>query len=389
MATKEEIRKAAVEAVAQRIAAEHAAKKAPPPVVKPPAAPRREDERSGDGHLTITASAALLFGKQKDERAFGLDQELTFDQLVLGQSDNDGRDVDHGQVEFTINVTWQFPTMGERAGAATMGMGGKGLAHFAVPFSINSDKPEQPSIAWQSPRTIAMTSEGGGATLTVASPPGADTTTDGGAATLTPTVQFQEQVALADTTAGNTVGGSAGFPSITIPIPFIGGLKIDPSAQVTHDTGGGHQEQTQAAITDSFTRSFTARVVLPAGADASKAPPLVVLFAVDSDATAADEQVITDWWKGLDKKLRTAIERGKTPINLLAKASATGSLEHNRKLAHGRADKVKEILADLAGDHATFNVQVPGKADAKAKGEDQSERVVEVTVGADNRPPTD
>jgi outer membrane protein OmpA-like peptidoglycan-associated protein len=388
MATKEEIRKAAVEAVAQRIAAEHVAKKAatpvaPPPVVKPPAAPRPVDVPSGDGHLTISASATLLFGTQKDERAFGLDQELTLDQLVLG-------DVDHGQVEFKIPVTWQFPTMGEKAGAATMGLGGRGLAHVAVPFSINSDKPEQPSIAWQSPRTIAMTSEGGGATLTVASPPSTDTTPDGGAATITPTIQFQVQVALADTTAGDTVGGSAGFPSITIPIPVIGSVKVDPSAQVTHDKGGGHQEQTQAAITDSFTRSFTAKVVLPKPetVDTLTAKPLVVLFAVDSDATASDEQVITDWWKGLDKKLRNSILTGKTPFNLLAKASATGSLEHNRKLAHRRARKVKEILADLGGNHATFNVEVLGKADAKAKGEDQSERVVEVTVG-DNRPPTD
>jgi outer membrane protein OmpA-like peptidoglycan-associated protein len=260
---------------------------------------------------------------------------------------------------------------------------GKGLAHLIVPFTINTDKPEQPSIAWQSPRTVALSSDGGGATLTVPSPPiSTDTTPDGGAATLTPTIQFQAQVALADNKAGDTVSGGGGWT-----IPIIG---VDVSGQVTHDVGGGHQEQTQATITDAYTLSFTAKVVLPKPetVDPSAAPPLVVLFAVDSDATASDEDAITKWYKGLDKRLRDSIEAGKTPINLLGKASATGSLEHNRQLAHRRAGKVRDILADLAGSDSKFHVQAPGKSQARRQGEDPSERVVEVTVG-DDRPPTD
>src|SRR5262249_48303692 len=126
----------------------------------------------------------------------------------------------------------------------------------------------------------------------------------------------------------------------------------------------------------------------PQTVDPSTAPPLVVLFAVDSDATASDEDAITKWYKGLDKKLRDSIEAGKTPIHLLGKASVTGSVEHNRQLAHRRASKVKDILADLASSDAKFHLQAPGKSQAKKKGEDPSERVVEVTVG-ENRPPTD
>ena len=134
---------------------------------------------------------------------------------------------------------------------------------------------------------------GGGAILTVPSPPiSTDTTPDGGAATLTPTIQFQEQVALADNKAGDTVSGGGGWT-----IPIIG---VDVSGQVTHDVGKGHQEQAQATITDSYTLSFTAKVVLPKPetVDPSTAPPLVVLFAVDSDATASDEDAITSGTRG-------------------------------------------------------------------------------------------
>jgi outer membrane protein OmpA-like peptidoglycan-associated protein len=136
--------------------------------------------------------------------------------------------------------------------------------------------------------------------------------------------------------------------------------------------------------------SYTAKVLLekPDTADASKAPPLVVLFAIDSDATTSDEDAIRTWYKGLDKKLRKSIEDGKTPINLLGKASATGSLEHNRQLAHRRAGKVKDILTDIASSDVKFHVQAPGRAQTKENHESPSDRVVEVTVG-DDRPPTD
>jgi outer membrane protein OmpA-like peptidoglycan-associated protein len=381
MDTKEDLRKAAVQAVAQRIAAGRAAKKnavpAPPPSIFKPKAPTEPlDVPSGTGRITISPTAVLTFGKQQDDLTFASASTLTFQQLVLG-------DTDHGQVEFKIPVTWKFPPIHEKNSAAAQALEGKGLAQFIVPFTISSDKPEQPSIAWQSPRTVTLSSDGGGATLTVASPPiSTDTTSDGGAATITPTIQFQEQVALADAKAGDTVSGGGGW---TIPIIGVG-----VSGQVTHDVGKGHQEQTQTTITDSYSVSFTAKVVLPKPetVDPSAAPPLVVLFAVDSDATASDEDAITRWYKGLDKKLRDSIEAGKTPVNLLGKASATGSLEHNRQLAHRRAGKVRDILADLAGSDCRFHVQAPGKSQATRQGEASSERVVEVTVG-DDRPQTD
>src|ERR1700722_13394295 len=152
MATKEDLRKAAVQAVAQRIAAGHAAKQnagpaAPPSIFKPKAPAEPVDVPSGNGHITISPTALLTFGKQQDDLVFASASTLTFQQLVYG-------DTDQGQVEFKVPVTWKFPPIREKNSATAQALEGKGLAHFIVPFTINTDKPEQPSIAWQSPRTV-------------------------------------------------------------------------------------------------------------------------------------------------------------------------------------------------------------------------------------------
>jgi outer membrane protein OmpA-like peptidoglycan-associated protein len=381
--TKEDIRKAAIEAVAKRIADQQARNlpplppPAPPaPTFKPKPAKQIDVAASSGGRIIVSPTAVLTFGQHQEDLVFTSPTcSLPFQPLVAG-------DANEGQVEFKVPVSWKFPPIQERSGEAAMALEGQGLAQYIVPFTINTDKPEQPSVVWQNATPVELTSDGGGATFAVPSPPVVtNTTADGGTANFSPFFQFQVQVALADTTAGDTISVSEGF-SIAI---------VSANVQGTHDTGGGHQEQLQASLTKLKTFSFTAKVALtkPKAPDPlPKAPPLVVLFDVDSDKTTSDEGPIREWYKGLDKRLRNSIETGRTPINLLGKASATGSEEHNRQLAHRRANKVKDILQDRAGDQARIFIQVIGNADAKSKVEDQIERVVEVTVG-DDRPVTD
>ena len=377
--TKEDLRKAAVQAVAQRIAAEHAAEeelRPRRPHLRSSSRKRRPavDVPSGNGHIAVSPTAVLTFGTQKDDLAFVAASTLTFQPLVLG-------DTDQGQVEFKIPVTWKFPPVRRKQRRAIQAMEGKGLAQYiavhhqhgqagAAISGVAEPTHRRPELrrAWRRPdRAVASYQHGH------------DVRRRG--ATLTPTIQFQEQVALADNKAGDTVTGGGGWT-----IPIIG---VDLSGQVTHDVGKGHQEQTQATITNSYTLSFTAKVVLPKPETVvpSTAPPLVVLFwSIPRHRVrrGRHHQVV----QGARQEAANLHRVGQDPVNLLGKASATGSLEHNRQLAHRRAGKVKDILADLAGSDVRFHIQAPGKSQAKRQGEDSTERVVEVTVGDDRRRPT-
>ena len=75
--------------------------------------------------------------------------------------------------------------------------------------------------------------------------------------------------------------------------------------------------------------------------------------------------------------------RGARPVNLLAKASRTGTNEHNRQLAHRRAKHVEDILVDLASSDAKFHTQAIGRSQPHQQGEVQEERVVLISLGDD------
>jgi outer membrane protein OmpA-like peptidoglycan-associated protein len=342
----------------------------------PPAIPvtaARIQIPTNNGRVTLNPSATLVLGSHEETLEYSSAGPMSFKELAALPAEQ-------GEVIFYVPVAWGFPPEGNRPEEAPLV--GRGLAHIRVPFTVGptKDKPDS-VITWLSPRTTALNSEGGGATLTAA-PVTTDQTSNGGAATITPTVQFQEQVAHAVTKAGDTLTITAG-----INAPLIGA-----SESVTKDVGvgdtGGHQEQTQVSVTDSFSMSFTANVVvvLPKPEVVPTTATLQVLFAVNSSSTASgNEEKITTWYQTLDKKVRDSIESGKTKINLLGKASTTASMEHDRKLAEDRVKKVKEILSDLAGSDALFHTQAIGKSQPHREGEVAEERVVIVTLG-DNRP---
>jgi outer membrane protein OmpA-like peptidoglycan-associated protein len=317
----------------------------------------------------MNPSATLVFGSQGEKLEFSSNNPQSFQELVIGATQQ-------GEVVFYIPVRWNFPTTGNRPREALLV--GSGLAHITVPFSVgpDKDKPEQLVITWRNARTLGLSSDGAGAAL-VQAPVTTDVTPTGGSATITPTLQFQEQLSHAVTTAGNTLSIGGGP---TTPI-------FSETVTATTDVGGGHQEQSQVNVTDSFSMSFTANLVLPKPQEVDTSATLTVRFRVDSDATASsgEEDKITKWYQGLDKKVRASIEGGKTRIDLLGKASATGSTEHNRQLAHRRVQHVQDILADLAGSDAKFHTQAIGRSQPHHPGEDPDERVVLVSLG-ENRP---
>src|SRR5262249_52762095 len=162
-----------------------------------------------------------------------------FQELVVGATQD-------GEVIFYVPVAWNFPPAGNRPKDAPLV--GTALAHVRVPFSVGADKdkPDQLAMTWQSARTVAMNSEGGGAVLT-----GAPVTTDpipnGGAATITPTVQFQEQLSHATTHGSVTMSHAT---TATASVGFLGtGGSVAQTEQVTHDLSPGHQDQSQVSVT--------------------------------------------------------------------------------------------------------------------------------------------
>jgi outer membrane protein OmpA-like peptidoglycan-associated protein len=332
------------------------------------------DIPTNNGGMRMNPSATLVFGTDVEKLEYSNSGPQSFRELVIAITKEGEMVTTEGEVVFYIPVSWNFPTTGNRPVEAPLV--GSGLVHITVPFGVapDKDKLEAYVLTWRNPRTLGLSSDGAGASL-VQAPIVTDVTPTGGTASITPMLQFQEQLSHAVTTAGNTLSIGGGP---TTPI-------FSETVTVTTDTGGGHQEQSQVNVTDSFSMSFAAIVRLPQPQKLDTKATLTVHFRIDSDATASngEEENITKWYQGLPKRLRTSIEGGKTRINLLGKASTTGSDEHNRQLAHRRVQHVQDILADLAGSDTKFHTQAIGRSQPHRQGEDQEERVVLVSLGDD------
>src|SRR5580700_1083882 len=95
--TKEDIRKAAIEAVAKRIADQQAANlpplpppAPPPPTFTPTPAKQVDVAASGGGLITVTPTAVLTFGKHQEDLVFTSPTcTLPFKPLVPGDA-NEG-----------------------------------------------------------------------------------------------------------------------------------------------------------------------------------------------------------------------------------------------------------------------------------------------------------
>jgi len=294
-----------------------------------------------------------------------------------------------GAVLLRFNTSWHFapmhealiekvPVLGITSPNRPVALDGEAIVEVNVPFSLKLD-PQAPAVlTLLQARYATMASHGKGGALAGA-PVTTDITPDGGAVTLTPSLQFQEQVAQAE-----QVGMSASVTSGATPL----GL---PTV-----TGGGSvadQEQLAVNINENFSRSYTAKLkVGQPGTLPRESSFARTHFRVDSD-TLESEEVLGKWYLGqseskeagtekgadLSDPARCAIESGNAPIYVTGYASATASFAHNQKLARKRAQKVKQLIVDLAGDGAKVITKAMGKYKAHG-GERREDRKAVIEV---------
>ncbi|MCA9938749.1 MAG: OmpA family protein [Anaerolineales bacterium] len=108
-----------------------------------------------------------------------------------------------------------------------------------------------------------------------------------------------------------------------------------------------------------------------------------VTFAPGSDVIEAGaEQALVSWYLGLPQSARRQIEDGTLQITIEGHASTTQPGPANRLLSRQRAQRVVEILQDIAGSDARFRVYSRGEyvAGTPDDVEDENERVVLVSV---------
>ena len=106
-------------------------------------------------------------------------------------------------------------------------------------------------------------------------------------------------------------------------------------------------------------------------------------FKIDSDKFANENQRtidIKDWYFGLDPEVRDEVEAGAASIKITGRASNTGSVTHNQKLAVKRAKKVESILANFAGSDSSPRTFALGLLGAKEAGEAGHERRADVQI---------
>lgn len=118
-------------------------------------------------------------------------------------------------------------------------------------------------------------------------------------------------------------------------------------------------------------------------------PPEPVLNLIDitfepgSDQIAAGaEESLVSWYLGLPARARQQIEDGNLQMTIEGHASTTQPGPANRLLSRRRAQRVEEILRDVAGSDARFRIFARGEYEAGTPDdvEEESERVVLVSV---------
>lgn len=88
------------------------------------------------------------------------------------------------------------------------------------------------------------------------------------------------------------------------------------------------------------------------------------------------------FYQGLPSAVQAEIRAGTLPIQLLGRASTTGTVQQNQQLARQRADAVAAILRDLAGSSAQITISAHGELGARTADsvENPNERKVEISI---------
>lgn len=109
-----------------------------------------------------------------------------------------------------------------------------------------------------------------------------------------------------------------------------------------------------------------------------------IYFSPSGSATVRGDAIIRikAWYDKLPYITKKKVNEGTVPVMLSAYASTTSSVEKNQVLARKRADGVKKIIEDFAGNNVKFEIKVHGELSARTKDnmEDVQERRVEILV---------
>lgn len=288
-----------------------------------------------------------------------------------------------GSVHFGFSMHWLFQDMHEAAvgkvpivGATSpnkpVRLQGSAQVEVTVPLILKTDPKAPAGLTLLQGRYGRLASQGTGGLLAGA-PVTNDNTPDGGAVTVTPSLQFQEQIAQAEQ-VGYSISTTTPSTPFGIETWSFGGAVAD-------------QEQLAVNVNETFSRSYTVRVRFGKQATVPKESSFArTHFHVDSD-TLENEEKLGQWYLGqsddkgagedkgpdLSDSARCMIESGNAPIHITGYASATGSFSHNQKLARKRANKVKELINDLAGEGGGAKVVTKALGKYKAHGGERKE----------------
>lgn len=161
---------------------------------------------------------------------------------------------------------------------------------------------------------------------------------------------------------------------------------IDVGASSGVDVGGSFGAEETTSRTQAWQRSFTVNLIVPR--PQTPTPQTIMYatqahFAVRSDRVEiGTEEHIVRWYMSLPEDVKSSVRAGSTPIVLEGRASTTQPAPANRELSRRRAERVQQILRDIAGSQAQFQLSALGEYQARTADEveELTERRVEISI---------
>lgn len=182
----------------------------------------------------------------------------------------------------------------------------------------------------------------------------------------------------------NDLTPNGGTIRVTPQIISSGSVSSGSNVGAQEVVGGGFSGSDTTPRVGGWSNSFAVDLVVPR--PAAPIPTTYVTnihFDVNSDTIEeGGERHIVGWYRGLPADARQSIEDGNSTITLSGHASTTQPGPANRELSRRRAQRVQQILQDIAGSNARFRVHAYGeyRAGTLDDVEDHDERRVNIDV---------
>lgn len=276
---------------------------------------------------------------------------------------------DRGFIQFFFDANWDFHGQGlvPENGTATLVT----TTPFRVPAKTG---PDDDKLKFGKTRPSLLASQGTGAAMDKQPTTSEDADDLGGSVTVAPSVTYQLQTAVQAQVQG------------TVQILFF---SLSESIAV----------QSAVNEVDSISRAYTANLrykpakpIPPPVTKRVKRFAMTAEFGVNQREPRQGELGLLEmWWNGQagltplpNDEARAAVRSGQTEVFVMGHASHTGSRAYNLVLAKDRADNVASFLREdrLMGSAAQISSSSAGFDAAKAAGEEQTERFVEVVFEA-------